>query len=310
MKIFREKQFGAKINKVKDALLRNTSNPVALASLGVSTTGLYQMNKSRKANEARLKQADKQHKADFEQQERLIRALTGVEKGLKNIPSEQPKQVAAPQKDNSWLRIGGRKIFSIREKSYGNVMSSAWKGAAMGGSVGAGLALQYMHQTQTGSNRAKAMVPLVGAALGGLAGSLWGIAKTIVTKISQSGTGHKLIEEVIKNLKRAGYKQDQQWTLDPKRASLMKSKVCVVISRSEDNTGILINMANDPKLKEISQEITDSLPTGFRETEKMSDRFNEIQISSFPDKSDATYIFMVLEKFIKRGFPVYLIEVG
>lgn len=310
MKIFREKQFGAKINKVKDALLRNTSNPVALASLGVSITGLYQMNKSRKANEARLKQADKQHKADFEQQERLIRALTGVEKGLKNIPTEQSKPAAAPQKDNSWLRIGGRKIFSIREKSYGNVISSAWKGAAMGGSVGAGLALQYMHQAQTGSNRAKAMVPLVGAALGGLAGSLWGIAKTIDTKISQSGTGHKLIEEVIKNLKRAGFKEDQQWTLDPKRATLMKSKVCIVLSRSADNTGILINMANDPKLKGISEEITNSLPTGFRETEKMSDRFNEIQISSFPDKTDATYIFTILEKFIKQGFPVYLMEVG
>jgi hypothetical protein len=154
------------------------------------------------------------------------------------------------------------------------------------------------------------MVPLVGAALGGLAGSLWGVVKTLDTKISQSLTGHKLIEEVIKNLKRAGYREGQQWTLDPKKATLMKSKVCVVLSQSADNTGILINMANDQKLKEISLEITNSLPTGFRETEKISDRFNEIQISSFPDKTDATYIFTVLEKFIKRGFPVYLIEVG
>jgi hypothetical protein len=310
MKIFREKQFGARINKVKDALLRNTSNPVALASLGVSTTGLYQMNKSRKANEARLRQADKQHKADFDQQERLIKALTGVEKGLKNIPAEQPKPAITAQKDDSWLKIGGKKIFSIREKSYGAITNSAWKGAAAGGTLGAGLALQYMSRAQVGSNRAKAMVPLVGAALGGLAGSLWGVVKTLDTKISQSGTGHKLIEEVIKNLKRAGFREGQQWTCDPKKATLMKSKVCVVLSQSADNTGILVNMANDQKLKEISEEIINTLPTGFRETEKMSDRFNEIQISSFPDKTDATYIFTVLEKFIKRGFPVYLIEVG
>lgn len=310
MKIFREKQFGAKTKAVKDALLKNTSNPVALASLGVSSTGLYQMNKSRKANEARLKQADIQHKADFDQQERLIKALTGVEKGLKNIPAEQPKPKSTPQKDDSWLRIGGKKIFSIREKSYGAITNSAWKGAAAGGTLGAGLALQYMSRAQVGSNRAKAMVPLVGAALGGLAGSLWGVVKTLDTKISQSLTGHKLINEVIKNLKRAGFKEGQQWTLDPKKASLMKSKVCVVLSQCADNTGILINMANDPKLKGISSEITNSLPTGFRETEKMSDRFNEIQISSFPDKTDATYIFTVLEKFIKNGFPVYLIEVG
>lgn len=309
MKIFREKQFGARINKIKDSVLRNSSNPVAIASLGVSSTGLYQMNKSRKANEARLRQADKQHKADFEQQERLIRALTGVEKGLKNIPTEQPKPTT-PQKDNSWLRIGGRKIFSIREKSYGAITNSAWRGAALGGSIGAGLALQYMDKAQVGSNRAKAMVPLVGAALGGLAGSLWGVVKTLDTKISQSLTGHKLIEEVVKNLKRAGFREGQQWTCDPKKATLMKSKVCVVLSQSADNTGILVNMANDQKLKEISEEIINTLPTGFRETEKISDRFNEIQISSFPDKTDATYIFTVLEKFIKRGFPVYLIEVG
>jgi hypothetical protein len=310
MKIFREKQFGAKSKAVKEALLRNTSNPVALASLGVSSTGLYQMNKSRKANEARLKQADKQHKADFDQQERLIKALTGVEKGLKNIPAEQPKPKSTLQKDDSWLKIGGKKIFSIREKSYGAITNSAAKGALAGSTVGAGLALQFMKRSQLGSPRAKAMVPLVGAALGGLAGSLWGVVKTLDTKISQSLTGHKLIEEVIKNLKRAGYREGQQWTLDPKKATLMKSKVCVVLSQSADNTGILINMANDQKLKEISVEITNSLPTGFRETEKISDRFNEIQISSFPDKTDATYIFTVLEKFIKRGFPVYLIEVG
>lgn len=309
MKIFREKQFGARTKAVKDALLRNTSNPVALASLGVSSTGLYQMNKSRKANEARLKQADKQHKADYDQQERLINALTGVERGLKNIPVEQPKP-KAPQKDDSWLRIGGKKIFSVREKSYGAISNSAAKGALAGSTLGVGLALQYMKRSQLGSPRAKAMVPLVGAALGGLAGSLWGVVKTLDTKISQSLTGHKLIEEVIKNLKRAGFKEGQQWTCDPKKATLMKSKVCVVLSQSADNTGILVNMANDPKLKEISLEITNSLPTGFRQTEKISDRFNEIQISSFPDKTDATYIFTVLEKFIKRGFPVYLIEVG
>jgi hypothetical protein len=304
MKIFREKQFGAKSKAVKEAF-KNSSNPVALASLGVGGTSLYLNKKNSKTNEDRLKQAAEQHKQDYAQQERLIKALTGVEKGLKAV--EAPKDQT---KEDSWLKIKGRKIFTMREKSYGAISNSAAKGALAGSTVGAGLALQFMKRSQLGSPRAKAMVPLVGAALGGLAGSLWGVVKTLDTKISQSLTGHKLIEEVIKNLKRAGYREGQQWTLDPKKATLMKSKVCVVLSQSADNTGILVNMANDPKLKEISVEITNSLPTGFRETEKISDRFNEIQISSFPDKTDATYIFTVLEKFIKRGFPVYLIEVG
>ena len=304
MKIFREKQFGAKSKAVKEAF-KNSSNPVALASLGVGGTSLYLNKKNSKTNEDRLKQAAEQHKQYYAQQERLIKALTGVEKGLKAV--EAPKDQT---KEDSWLKIKGRKIFTMREKTYGAISNSAAKGALAGSTVGAGLALQFMKRSQLGSPRAKAMVPLVGAALGGLAGSLWGVVKTLDTKISQSLTGHKLIEEVIKNLKRAGYREGQQWTLDPKKATLMKSKVCVVLSQSADNTGILINMANDQKLKEISVEITNSLPTGFRETEKISDRFNEIQISSFPDKTDATYIFTVLEKFIKRGFPVYLIEVG
>ncbi len=304
MKIFREKQFGAKSKAVKEAL-KNSSNPVALASLGVGGTSLYLNKKNSKANEDRLKQAAEQHKQDYAQQERLIKALTGVEKGLKAVEAPDSQT-----KEDSWLKIKGRKIFTMREKSYGAISNSAAKGALAGSTVGAGLALQFMKRSQLGSPRAKAMVPLVGAALGGLAGSLWGVVKTLDTKISQSLTGHKLVEEVIKNLKRAGYREGQQWTLDPKKATLMKSKVCVVLSQSADNTGILVNMANDPKLKEISVEITNSLPTGFRETEKISDRFNEIQISSFPDKTDATYIFTVLEKFIKRGFPVYLIEVG
>jgi hypothetical protein len=304
MKIFREKQFGAKSKAVKEAF-KNSSNPVALASLGVGGTSLYLYKKNSKTNEDRLKQAAEQHKQDYAQQERLIKALTGVEQGLKAV--ETPKDQT---KEHSCLKIKGRKIFTMREKSYGAISNSAAKGALAGSTVGAVLALQFMKRSQLGSPRAKAMVPLVGAALGGLAGSLWGVVKTLDTKISQSLTGHKLIEEVIKNLKRAGYREGQQWTLDPKKATLMKSKVCVVLSQSADNTGILVNMANDPKLKEISLEITNSLPTGFRQTEKISDRFNEIQISSFPDKTDATYIFTVLEKFIKRGFPVYLIEVG
>ena len=305
MKIFREKQFGAKSKAVKEALIKNTSNPVALASLGVGGTSLYLNKKNSKANEDRLKQAAEQHKQDYAQQERLIKALTGVEKGLKAVEAPETQT-----KEDSWLKIKGRKIFTMREKSYGAITNSAAKGALAGSTVGAGLALQFMKRSQLGSARAKAMVPLVGAALGGLAGSLWGVVKTLDTRISQSLTGHKLIDEVIKNLTRAGFREGQHWTCDPKKATLMKSKVCVVLSQSADNTGILVNMANDQKLKEISLEITNTLPTGFRQTEKISDRFNEIQISSFPDKTDATYIFTVLEKFIKRGFPVYLIEVG
>jgi hypothetical protein len=141
MKIFREKQFGAKSKAVKEAF-KNSSNPVALASLGVGGTSLYLNKKNSKTNEDRLKQAAEQHKQDYAQQERLIKALTGVEKGLKAV--EAPKDQT---KEDSWLKIKGRKIFTMREKSYGAISNSAAKGALAGSTVGAGLALQFMKRS-------------------------------------------------------------------------------------------------------------------------------------------------------------------
>lgn len=90
----------------------------------------------------------------------------------------------------------------------------------------------------------------------------------------------------------------------------MKTKVCVVISRTADELGVLVNMANDPKLKSVSAEITKSLPVDAQETEKFSDRFNDLQISSYPSSKDSVFVFSIVESFIKRGFPVYLLEVG
>jgi K+-sensing histidine kinase KdpD len=182
------------------------------------------------------------------------------------------------------------------------------KGAMIGSALTPALALSFMKQN--GTPRAKAATVLIGSALGALAGAFLGATKAVDSKISQSMSGHKLIREVIKNLERAGYKKDIEWTTDPKKASLMKTKVCIVISRSSDELGLLVNMASDPELKKVSAEVVKNLPWGSKATEKVSDRFNEIQISSIPAKTDATYIFGKIEKFIQAGFPVYLIEVG
>ena len=376
MKIFKEKNFGV---KVKDLI----GTPIALASLGVGTASLLVAKKNQRINERRFRQAEKQHKETYDQQERLIRALNGVESGLSQNYNQSKPMSSSQKKDDSWLKIKGRKIFS--EKKDHSVLGSTKKGALIGAASGAGLGLarrhgvfpvvagavdggligglggyfvgkaQYLDDLKEGDDKkkkkkkkqpsekrygeitntalkggswgltlgtgfaafmkgktpqAKALVALTGAALGALAGTVWGTVKAVDSKISQSESGHKLIKEVIKNLNRAGYKRDSEWTTDPKTANLMKTKVCVVFSRSADELGLMINMASEPELKKISEEATKNLPWGSKATEKISDRFNEIQITSIPSKTDAVYIFGKIEKFIQAGYPVYLIEVG
>jgi hypothetical protein len=305
MKIFKEKNFGV---KVKDLI----GTPVALASLGVGTTSLLVAKKNQRINERRFRQAEKQHKETYDQQERLIRALNGVESGLSHNYNQYKPMSSSQKKDESWLKIKGRKIFSEKkkkqpsEKRYGEITNTALKGGSWGLTLGTGFAGFMKGKTP----QAKALVALTGAALGALAGTVWGTVKAVDSKISQSESGHKLIKEVIKNLNRAGYKRDSEWTTDPKTANLMKTKVCVVFSRSADELGLMINMASEPELKKISEEATKNLPWGSKATEKISDRFNEIQITSIPSKTDAVYIFGKIEKFIQAGYPVYLIEVG
>ena len=307
MIVFREKRFGA----ITDAAKKGLANPMSWLALGVSGVSAATARSNYKMQKQRISQADLQHKELTEQNKRLIRALSGVEKGLVSSNLSKPTTVVVKNpEEKPWLSIKGRKIFSEKkEKTYGRVVSDAVRGASLGLMAGTG-ALQLSGVNKTGSIRAKAMIPLMGAALGAVAGSLWGIVKTADQVISQHGTGHKLIEEVLKNLKRAGYKRDTDWTTDPKRATIMKTKVCVVISRSADELGVLINMANDPKLKSVSTEITKNLPVDAQETEKFSDRFNDLQISSYPSSKDAVFVFSIIESFIKRGFPVYLLEVG
>ena len=53
------------------------------------------------------------------------------------------------------------------------------------------------------------------------------------------------------------------------------------------------------------------LPNTSATTEKVSDKFNDILITSISDSSaDVGLIVGVIEKFIHSGYPVYLVEVG
>ena len=46
-------------------------------------------------------------------------------------------------------------------------------------------------------------------------------------------------------------------------------------------------------------------------TEKVSDKYNELNITTMTSNNgDSTWVASIAEKFIKAGYPVYLVEVG
>lgn len=158
----------------------------------------------------------------------------------------------------------------------------------------------------------KALLELGGIAIGATLGALAGMIMDASDYINKKKTvNNRLLKDVVDNLKKIGYREGQNFTRDPKMASLLKTKVCLVISKSSDELKLLINTVNDGKLKTLTGQITKNLPTMSTLNEKVSDRFNEINITTMTSNSgDAVWVTSVAEKFISAGFPVYLVEVG
>lgn len=291
---------------IKEGAVKGVSNPFAwLGAVGTTVSiANYRTNKQNKEQSAR------QHAEVSKQNERLINALSGVEQGLKTtkiksiqIPVEQP------QPDRAWIRVRGRRLFSQKKKKIFSFREDIFNGAALGATTGTAIASGYMLKPEI-KKETKVVVPLVGAALGALVGGSWAALKWLDQRTSRFNSGHSLIKEVRRMLSKAGYREGTDWTGDPKKATLLKTKVCFVISRSADELGLLINTVSDPKLGQVTKTVLSKLPAGSRKTEKVSDRFNEVTITSFPGSDDAVYIFGVIEKFLKAGFPVHIMEVG
>lgn len=222
-------------------------------------------------------------------------------------------------------------MIKFREKQF-SMLGSVIKGASMGASFGtlASGGLKYgtefgksskdskiIGDAKSGFNKTLELnkknpflivgaTALIGGALGALAESIGFVDK----KISRLGTNRRIMDSTISDLKKIGFKKEQDYTQDPKMATLLKTRVCIVVSRSSDDLKVLINTARDPKLKEITDEIIQNLPALSVKTEKQSDRFNELNISTISSNGDPGFISSIAEKFIRRGFPVYLVEVG
>ena len=209
-------------------------------------------------------------------------------------------------------------MIEFRQKNFG-ILSDITTGAALGGTaagVGSLFRKKFFKDKDSKNNeslfRNDLLLTSSGVVIGAALGALVGGIKEISTRINRKNTvDRRLMSKVVEYLKKDGLKEGINFTKDPKTATSLKTKVCVVISKVSGELRISVNLVSDPKLKTVSDEIIKRLPNIAASTEKISDKFNDITITSISDASaDAGLVVGVVEKFIHSGYPVYLVEVG
>lgn len=202
-------------------------------------------------------------------------------------------------------------MIKFRQKTYSeNVISGTVDGLKYGAGIGTVLA-GILKATKADKKVSPVLVVggsmLAGAALGALAGKL----KDKEIEKSRANVDVRLFHAVLDNLRKIGFKEGYDYTRDPHMANVMKTKVCIVVSKTTNGVKLLINTANDSKLNEVTNQVKGSLGRTVISTEKMSDKFNDLTISTISSNgNDAVFVTRIIEMFIRRGFPVYIIEVG
>ena len=156
----------------------------------------------------------------------------------------------------------------------------------------------------------KAVAGVSSIAIGATLGAIVGMVYDVANFFDRKNVDKRLMSRVINDLKKMGFKEGQHFTTNPKTATFMKTKVCLGISRSVDTLKLLVNTVNDPKLSKLSQETTKNLPSMSTRAERVTDRFNDINITTASGQGDSTFVSSIAEKFIRAGYPVQLVEVG
>jgi len=152
----------------------------------------------------------------------------------------------------------------------------------------------------------------IGMLCGAALGMLVGIGKVVSNKLNQSRTVNNRLMNGVINILKMQFKEDRDFTRDPKISTNNKMRVCIVISRETNEQQIIVNTAADPKLERILDEVEEFVKTISKTTvtKNLSDKFNDITITTISDKTTPKLIADIASKFIRAHYPVYLVEVG
>lgn len=216
--------------------------------------------------------------------------------------------------------ITGQKFGVKKYSTASDILDNTFNGAALGGAIGGPIG-GYMlakalkpGQNPTGYEIGKAGLKGLGAGMlvGAALGLIYGGIKAISRVSNRNSTvNDRLLPQILEILKKQGFKEGKNFTRDPHMADLMKTKVCITISKYSNDLQLVVNCIDDQKLKDISSSMTKNLPNTSRVITEEKNRFNNILITKISDGSaDAGLISGMAEYYIRSGFPVYFVEVG
>lgn len=330
------------VDKGKGLVKKSPILPFSVGSFAVGSANLA-LNSKRKDQDVSYQ------KKQLEAMNHLTDALTNVDKSLKEQQKLVKPTVVKEEKKKkkrSWFR---GKIFTeqdnminFRRKDF-SILSDAAQGAGIGAAIGSfgsifapdkvnnsrtidrktvGNVSSFKFRNKTdykirnnynnlSNNQRKLAIAGAGAIIGAALGALVGLIKEGDKWISRTNVDKRLMEKVIENLKKTSFKEGTDFTRDPKIADQLKTKVCVVITKISGDLRILINTVNDKKLKDLTDQTVKNIPNSSVVNTKTSNNYNEITISTISDGSaDAGLVTGICTKFIRSGYPVYLVEVG
>jgi len=202
-------------------------------------------------------------------------------------------------------------MIKFRQKQFGMV-SSVRNGAAIGATIGTLATKLPIFKKKDDNWKTELSIIGGGTIIGAGLGLLVGLTKDISTKVNRATTvDARLMQGVIENLKKDNFREGIDYTRDPKTANDLKIKVCIVISKNSGNMQLLVNTVADTKLKTVTLNMAKNIPNTATVNTKLSDKYNDISISTVSDSSaNLGLVTGIAEYFIRNKYPVYLVEVG
>ena len=284
-----------------DYLAKHPTLPISATALGISIGNLT-------SNIKRREEAEKQNKKQVDAMNRLSESMSKVSISLDNAKKGGDISVKEKEEDKK------PKKKKFRIGFYSSFVDDVWGGAMKGLGVGGlingvalgAAAIEKKGWTVNQAFKAVGYSVLVGAALG----LVLGVTKKIAETSSRNKTNQRVINIVTKLLKNKGFEENKDFTTDPKTADLEKTKVTVLVNRGNGDLKLAINVVSDEKLEKVCNRVVSELPDKSKTMTKESNRYNEIMITTLSSGNDAIVISGIIEKFIRAGYPVYMIEVG
>ena len=202
-------------------------------------------------------------------------------------------------------------MIKFRQKQFG-MISSVKNGAAIGATIGTLATKLPMFKKKDDNWKTELSIIGGGTIIGAGLGLLVGLTKDISTRVNRATTvDARLMQGVIENLKKDSFREGYDYTRDPKTANDLKMKVCIVISKNSGNMQLLVNTVADTKLKTVTLNMAKNIPNTATVNTKLSDKYNDISISTVSDSSaNLGLITGIAEYFIRNKYPVYLVEIG